>query len=75
MVGLPSSSTPSTSGVLPLQALKDYMMQTQDITQPQHPLKAEARNLSFYYGAVKALKGINMPIHDKKVTALIGPSG
>ncbi|WP_217995324.1 phosphate ABC transporter ATP-binding protein PstB [Thauera terpenica] len=51
------------------------MMQTQDITQPQHPLKAEARNLSFYYGAVKALKGINMPIHDKKVTALIGPSG
>jgi len=51
------------------------MMQTQDITQPQHPLKAEARELSFYYGAVKALKGINMPIHDKKVTALIGPSG
>ena len=50
-------------------------MQTQDITQPQHPLKAEARELSFYYGAVKALKGINMPIHDKKVTALIGPSG
>ena len=50
-------------------------MQTQDITQPQHPLKAEARELSFYYGAVRALKGINMPIHDKKVTALIGPSG
>ena len=50
-------------------------MQTQDITQPQHPLKAEARKLSFYYGAVQALKGINMPIHDKKVTALIGPSG
>ncbi len=50
-------------------------MQTQDITQPQHPLKAEARELSFYYGAVRALKGINMPIHDRKVTALIGPSG
>jgi phosphate transport system ATP-binding protein len=38
-------------------------------------LKAEARNLSFYYGQVQALKGINMPIYDKKVTALIGPSG
>ena len=50
-------------------------MQTQDMPQPQHPLKAEARELSFYYGAVQALKGINMPIHDKKVTALIGPSG
>ena len=48
-------------------------MQAQDMPPPA--LKAEARNLSFYYGAVKALKGINMPIHDKKVTALIGPSG
>jgi phosphate transport system ATP-binding protein len=38
-------------------------------------LKAEARNLNFYYGENKALKGINMPIYDKKVTALIGPSG
>jgi phosphate transport system ATP-binding protein len=38
-------------------------------------LKAEARNLNFYYGEMQALKGINMPIYDKKVTALIGPSG
>ena len=38
-------------------------------------LKAEARNLNFFYGENKALKGINMPIYDKKVTALIGPSG
>jgi phosphate transport system ATP-binding protein len=41
----------------------------------QPTLKAEARNLNFYYGEAKALKGINMPIYDKKVTALIGPSG
>ena len=46
-------------------------MQTHE--QPQ--LKAEARNLNFYYGEAKALKNINMPIYDKKVTALIGPSG
>ena len=38
-------------------------------------LKAESRGLNFYYGAFQALKGINMPIYDKKVTALIGPSG
>jgi phosphate transport system ATP-binding protein len=38
-------------------------------------LKAEARNLNFFYGENKALKNINMPIYDKKVTALIGPSG
>ena len=41
-----------------------------------HPLKAEARGLSFFYGGqVKALKGINMPIYEHQVTALIGPSG
>jgi phosphate transport system ATP-binding protein len=38
-------------------------------------LKAEVRDLDFYYGAFQALKGINMPIYEKKVTALIGPSG
>jgi phosphate transport system ATP-binding protein len=38
-------------------------------------LKAEARNLSFYYGNFQALKSLNMPVHEKKVTALIGPSG
>ena len=38
-------------------------------------LKAEARELNFFYGAFQALKSINMPIYDKKVTALIGPSG
>lgn len=44
-------------------------------THDQPTLKAEARNLSFYYGETQALKNINMPIYDKKVTALIGPSG
>ena len=49
----------------------DPKMQIHD----QPSLKAEARNLNFYYGEAKALKNINMPIYDKKVTALIGPSG
>ncbi len=38
-------------------------------------VKAEVRNLSFYYSDFQALKTLNMPVHDKKVTALIGPSG
>ena len=38
-------------------------------------IKAEIRNLNFYYGSVKALKDINLNIAEKKVTALIGPSG
>ena len=37
--------------------------------------KAEAKNLSFYYGDFKALKNITLPVYENKVTALIGPSG
>jgi phosphate transport system ATP-binding protein len=33
------------------------------------------RDLNFYYGNSKALKSINVPLYDRKVTAFIGPSG
>ena len=40
------------------------------------PVKAESRNLNFYYSSGhKALKGITMPLYEKRITALIGPSG
>jgi phosphate transport system ATP-binding protein len=38
-------------------------------------MKAEARKLDFFYGDFRALKAIDMPIYQNKVTALIGPSG
>lgn len=38
-------------------------------------VKAEVRNLNFYYGDVHVLKNNNLPIARRKVTALIGPSG
>jgi phosphate transport system ATP-binding protein len=38
-------------------------------------VKAEAKGLSFHYGAFNALKSLDMPVYEKKVTALIGPSG
>ena len=38
-------------------------------------IKAQSRNLDFYYSDFKALKSISMPIYENKVTALIGPSG
>ena len=38
-------------------------------------LKAEVRNLNFYYNDFRALKNINLPIAEKRITALIGPSG
>src|SRR3989338_1266258 len=38
-------------------------------------VKIRVQNLSFYYGAHKALENISMSVKAKKVTALIGPSG
>jgi phosphate transport system ATP-binding protein len=38
-------------------------------------LKAEVRDLSFYYGDFQGLKNLSLPIYKERVTALIGPSG
>jgi phosphate transport system ATP-binding protein len=37
--------------------------------------KISVRNLDFFYGDHKALKSINVPLYQGKVTAFIGPSG
>jgi phosphate transport system ATP-binding protein len=37
--------------------------------------KLTARDLNFYYGAFHALRGVNLDIPDRQVTAFIGPSG
>jgi phosphate transport system ATP-binding protein len=39
------------------------------------PTIIDINNVDFYYGASKALHGINFPIREKLVTAFIGPSG
>jgi phosphate transport system ATP-binding protein len=41
----------------------------------QRPCKSKVSNLSFYYGALRALRNIDLVLHEKQVTALIGPSG
>ncbi len=38
-------------------------------------VRVDIRNVDFYYGANKALKGISLPLHGDEVTAFIGPSG
>jgi len=40
-----------------------------------HTNAIEIRNLDFFYGDFKSLKGINLNIAEKKATAFIGPSG
>jgi phosphate transport system ATP-binding protein len=37
--------------------------------------RADIRGLDFFYGTTQALKNINVPLYDRKVTAFIGPSG
>jgi phosphate transport system ATP-binding protein len=46
----------------------------------EHPVKQletaiQVNNLSFFYGAVRALESVNMSIFQNHVTAIIGPSG
>lgn len=40
-----------------------------------HMEKVSIRGLNFFYGTSIALKNINLPLYDRKVTAFIGPSG
>ena len=40
-----------------------------------NPAKVTIRNLDFYYGDNRALKGINLDLPDRQVTGMIGPSG
>jgi phosphate transport system ATP-binding protein len=42
---------------------------------PQAQTAIQVNNLSFFYGAVRALENINMSIFQNRVTAIIGPSG
>jgi phosphate transport system ATP-binding protein len=39
------------------------------------PPKIEIRELDFFYGAIQALKNVNMRLPDRSITAFIGPSG
>ena len=46
-----------------------------DMTRVDQAIRIDVRNLEFFYGKTQALKGITVPLHDRKVTAFIGPSG
>src|SRR5712671_7695549 len=53
---------------------KTERMMQQPRTAALQP-KAVVKDLNFFYGSFRALKGISMPVYDRRVTALIGPSG
>jgi phosphate transport system ATP-binding protein len=43
--------------------------------EPAPAIKADIRNVRFFYKKFEALKGISLPLYDRRVTAFIGPSG
>ena len=43
--------------------------------EPAARHKAVIRNVDFFYDSFQALKNINLPLYDRRVTAFIGPSG
>lgn len=45
------------------------------LTLDQEDVAIEVRNWNLYYGQKQALKGVNMSLPEKRVTAFIGPSG
>ena len=51
------------------------MASTVTLPDKPPPMKAESKNLDFYYADFKALRSVSMPVYEHKVTALIGPSG
>jgi phosphate transport system ATP-binding protein len=56
-------------------------LQPEPVMSPSDPpaktpsIKAEARDLSFYYGEKQALKKVSLVFPENQVTAIIGPSG
>ena len=50
-------------------------MANETVNSLQDKMKFHINNLNLYYGDFHALKGINMEIPEKKITAFIGPSG
>jgi phosphate transport system ATP-binding protein len=50
-------------------------MQARQNSQNEFQTAIQVNNLSFFYGAVRALESITMTILQNKVTSIIGPSG
>ncbi len=73
-------ATDTDSGIIPVResgrgAVHVNVDEARRASAVRSPVKARAQALNFYYGAFKALKGLNMEFRERQVTALIGPSG
>jgi phosphate transport system ATP-binding protein len=65
-------STPATQTVAPDMAAR---LSTGARAVSDVPARMSIRDLDFYYGNNRALKGITLDLPEKRVTGMIGPSG
>ena len=59
----------------PSSLARPYVRAREPIAVAQTSPKVVIRDARFFYKKFEALKGINLVLHDKRVTAFIGPSG
>jgi phosphate transport system ATP-binding protein len=70
-----NSPTPQTAQVVHPPVASSPSSTAEKSARLAAPTIIDIDNVDFYYGASKALHGINFPIKEKLVTAFIGPSG
>ena len=68
------STVESRSAPPPTDAGAIALLRSEDACAGLQP-KIQVRNLNFYYGAVQALRDVNLDVFEQRVTAIIGPSG
>jgi phosphate transport system ATP-binding protein len=64
------SSAPATGPAVAVPVASHARVDTKDLAE-----KIAIRNLEFFYGDSRALKGISLSLYGNKTTAFIGPSG
>jgi phosphate transport system ATP-binding protein len=70
-----TNRSPQTTQVVPPPVASPSLSSAEKSARLAAPTIIDINNVDFYYGASKALHGINFPIKEKLVTAFIGPSG
>ena len=68
-------ATPQPAGKKTVSASHALPEMTETLSMANETTKIQVNDLKLYYGKDQALKGIDMVIPERKVTAFIGPSG
>ena len=73
--GMPSPAAPSGAPQRSAGGQGSFGGMTARSEALMNPTRLAIRNLDFFYGTNKALKGITLDLPDRQVTGMIGPSG